>query len=492
MESGLVGLRAELHKKREEASKFGVGQRGQPGRDRGKLIKTSKSFESSNAGVSSRDARDKEQLEEERLTQDKARTILEKKAAMYERLHGGVEALQDDGLNQKYLVDFQKKIISEVLEKKTKTLEGKRREKQEKTEAAEPGNYSTLEEEEEWVEYTDVFGRTRECMKKDLPAMLEKNKELTKDINEEDTLEQPDLLSEDVRRQIQRQKWESVEEVNALKKNLHYQDLLFDEARTHGAGFMKFSSDEKERQEQMDLLKELRRETQQKEAAKVAGAAKQQKMLQSRLEKVRQRKRLKMGLPIKDDTLKTPPVSDDEDNNLIGPPPPPPPPLAIPEEKSEDKKPVREWDVGKEGVSTTLTQEEWVNRQRNQRNNEFAPPSSYSSNKKFKGRQQKSHGFRPSFSTSHDYSSKSLDSQPENWLNYDQPQDSNPANTTQDDNKTDYHSEERESEFAPPSTYEYYGPTSHRGRHYNAKPNFSAVEEAVSKGIAFLRKMSDK
>lgn len=35
------------------------------------------------------------------------RTILEEKAALYERLKSGVEVLEDDNLNQKFLINFQ-------------------------------------------------------------------------------------------------------------------------------------------------------------------------------------------------------------------------------------------------------------------------------------------------------------------------------------------------------------------------------------------------
>lgn len=49
----------------------------------------------------------------------------------------------------------------------------------------------------------------------------------------------------------------------------------------------------------MELLRDLRAETQRAEATTAAGAAKRQKAMQARLEKVRQRKRLKMGLPMK-------------------------------------------------------------------------------------------------------------------------------------------------------------------------------------------------
>ncbi|XP_045592208.2 coiled-coil domain-containing protein 174 isoform X1 [Procambarus clarkii] len=497
MESGLIGLRAELHKKREEASRFGARQRGLPSRDGDKPTIKSKTLKSSNPGVNARAARDEEQLEEEKITEEKARSILEKKAAMYERLHGGMEALEDDALNQRYLIDFQKKIVNDVLErKKISSLEEKRREKQGKKESASTADYTTPVEEDKWVEYTDAFGRTRECMKKDLPEMLEQDKKLAKDINKDDTLEEPDLGSEDVRREIQRQKWEQMEERNALKKDLHYQDVLFDEARVHGAGFMKFSSDEKRRKEQMDLLKEFQNETQQGEAAKLAAASKQQKLLSTRLEKVRQRKRLKMGLPIKEDKLKTPPVSDDE---ATGPPPvlktseDTPDVVHIDQTESKKKPSVREWDFGKEGVTAVLSQEEWVDRQRTERNNEFAPPSFYDSHKKRQSSQQERSRALPSFNTHNEYASKfHCHSQSQSQNDYgSQLLDSDQMDTSVD-NSNRYHKTERKSEFAPPSTYEYYGPSGYKGKRRGAVRQEAAVENAIIKGLAHLRKMNDK
>lgn len=55
----------------------------------------------------------------------------------------------------------------------------------------------------------------------------------------------------------------------------------------------------------MDLLKDLRAETQRAEATTAAAAAKKRKAMQARLEKVRQRKRLKMGLPMKGKTCRS-------------------------------------------------------------------------------------------------------------------------------------------------------------------------------------------
>lgn len=59
----------------------------------------------------------------------------------------------------------------------------------------------------------------------------------------------------------------------------------------------------------MELLRDLRTETQRAEATTAAVAAKRQKAMKARLEKVRQRKRLKMGLPMKGEDCSSHPAS---------------------------------------------------------------------------------------------------------------------------------------------------------------------------------------
>lgn len=459
-----MGLRAELQKKRDEANRHPPGQRG-----REKLAVKPKSYSSSNAGVSDRASKDVEQRQAEERTEETARQVLERKAAMYDKLHQGTEVLEDDHLNQRFLVNFQKKIVNDVMDRK-KTREEKekaRKNLQKNTEEANPDEYKAEDEDQEWVEYTDAFGRTRECLRSELPEKLEQDKQLSRDINpqEKEAEEEAPLdphSVEDLYREARRKKWEAEEELNASKKDLHYQDVLYDEARTHGAGFLKFSKDEKERKAQMEQLRDLRVETKQAEAVTSAKAARKRKAMMARLEKVRQRKRLKIGLPIKDDDrLKTPPGSEDEEeeeDKVVDPTPTPPSP---PPRKKVGG--VREWDLGKEGVTSTLTQEEWVLRQRSQRSQEFAPPSSY------QPRAGKSHGHAgPSQSQSY-----------EDTMRESPPPD--PKEPLRD---------KRVPEFAPPATHDYYGPSTTKGR--RPQKSTSDVEAAISKGLAHLRKLSDQ
>lgn len=124
---------------------------------------------------------------------------------------------------------------------------------------------------------------------------------------------------------------------------------------------------------------------------------------------------------------------------------------------------VREWDLGKDGVTSTLTQEEWVLRQRSQRSQEFAPPSSY------QPRAGKSHG-HTGLSQSQSYEDTMRESPP--------PDPKEPLR------------DKRVPEFAPPATHDYYGPSITKGR--RPQKSTSDVEAAISKGLAHLRKLSDQ
>ena len=66
------------------------------------------------------------------------------------------------------------------------------------------------------MEYVvDALARTRSCMKKDLPSLKEQDKEIVREDDEEQEIGQglrkEDMLSEDMRMDILRQKWEQQE-----------------------------------------------------------------------------------------------------------------------------------------------------------------------------------------------------------------------------------------------------------------------------------------
>ncbi|KAK7086354.1 hypothetical protein SK128_000263, partial [Halocaridina rubra] len=149
MESDLVGLRAELQKKKAEASKHGGGKKGIPKRQVDKLQKPS-SFNIKNADIALNYEKSRDPEKEETPSEETIKGILERKAQLYEKLHNGIEALDDDNIKEKYMVDFQKKIVDEVNDMKMrKEKELERKAKHPRREEAEPENYKASKEEEE-------------------------------------------------------------------------------------------------------------------------------------------------------------------------------------------------------------------------------------------------------------------------------------------------------------------------------------------------------
>ena len=98
------------------------------------------------------------------------------------------------------------------------------------------------------MDYTDCLGRTRRCLRKDLPSVRDRDKDLARSLGHEQDCNQPsissttkeevggdpgdprrrELLSSDMRREQLREKWEAEEEALRQKDNIHYQDILFD------------------------------------------------------------------------------------------------------------------------------------------------------------------------------------------------------------------------------------------------------------------------
>ncbi len=389
--SSIVDLKAEVFRKHQEA-KFNK-LHGKNKNTATKVTSRTKAIWSkANTGVTAR--RDKE--EKEALSQSDDRRVKEaltKKAELYEKLKSG-EISAD-----RFLVEFKPDEDSDE--------ESDRESK----------DYPAQNEGEEWVEYVDSLGRTRTCMKKDLHELKKTDRELKevakdREYNEETYASRsvtvdsdlgvptPDLLSEDMRRELLRQKWEREEEANLRKRDVHYHDVLFDEARTHGAGFYKFSRNAATRLEEQDNLKKAHEEAQEARQKAEKTKVARSKALKARLRRVRERKRLKMGLPIKDDEENYENSGDEpeqeeeeketslEEGVLAS--------LKTLREEQRDKErkaTVREWDRGKEGVATTskvdnkfaefkgekkvLSQQEWVKSKRSERLQEFAPPSLY-------------------------------------------------------------------------------------------------------------------
>ncbi|CAG9826242.1 unnamed protein product [Diabrotica balteata] len=404
--SSLLSLKAEILRKQQELNKAKVDNDVKI-----KILKKSP-LEIKNKGVEARDRNDQSDVDQDLLKQ--SRSVLEQKAALYEKLSSGNVSENDKERNKLFLVRFDKKNIENS--SKVSDLPPSDSESDKKPNSEDDNDYYHSDDEEhtdpqeKWVDYVDCFGRTRKCMQKDLEYLKSKDNEMKKvvDIKNqqfnnsasqnhesddkidqsstepvfENEVGQSELLSSDMRRELLRQQWEKEEEELRNKSEIHYEDVLFGEARTHGVGYYRFSKDERERAKQQEALKRLRKETEDKQKKAQQLKDTREKLLAARLKAARNRKRARMGLP----------PEEDEEPNI---PTPAQPEIAKEEldKKNEDdekeqllerarKNHIRPWDIGKEGVKEhqILTQEEWVDKKREERPSEFAPPVNYRKN----------------------------------------------------------------------------------------------------------------
>ncbi|KAM3847803.1 coiled-coil domain-containing protein 174 isoform 2-T2 [Vipera latastei] len=385
----LVDLKAELFRKQEEFKKEKLlKDAGVPIKPK-TVNKKPTIWAKQNKGVSDRAEKDAEQKIEEQQTLDKSRQKLEEKARLYEKMTKG--DFPDEETEDLYLVDFTQKIIdkqrevqelctSETAKKATGEENGGEEERFSEGEVPPSQN-----PDEEWVEYVDYLGRSRVCSKKDLPFLLRMDEQIQKDSSP--MTEKKTLLSEDMRRELQRQEWEREEE-EALKRPMgpiHYEDIRENEARQLGVGYFAFARDQAVRKKQMDTLEMLREQTIGQRAKRENLKEKRKAILEARLSKIRAKRFLKDG-DIKEngeEEAPTPVVSSSK--------PTEPPRVSTETRKVEviiqerkDTKPgvpyVREWDKGKEFTFGLWSKKQ--NDLRNERDPEFAPPSAYFNNQK--------------------------------------------------------------------------------------------------------------
>ncbi|XP_039402716.1 coiled-coil domain-containing protein 174 isoform X1 [Mauremys reevesii] len=385
--ASLVDLKAELFRKQEEFKKEKLLK------DAGLSVKpqtTNKKpsiWNKQNTGVSSRAEKDVEQKIEEDQTLEKARQKLEEKAKLYEKMTKG--DFPDEETEDLYLVDFAQKIIDkrreihDLCESEAARKASEQEEDKEKT-LPEIEIPPPQDPNEEWVDYVDSLGRSRRCMKKDLPDLLKMDKELQ---GKRQGIEETTLLSEDMRRELQRQQWEREEE-EALKKPvgpIHYEDIRENEARQLGVGYFAFARDGARRNKQMETLEMLREQTTDQRTKREHLKEKRKAVLKTRLSKLKARKIKRLredGLEEEANKLEN-----EEEEDVIGPlPAEPEAPVAprvaesrkvevIIQERKDTKAGVpyvREWDKGKE-----FTFGEWSKKRADERDPEFAPPSNY-------------------------------------------------------------------------------------------------------------------
>ncbi|XP_063071107.1 coiled-coil domain-containing protein 174 isoform X2 [Engraulis encrasicolus] len=377
--SSLVDLKAELHRKQQSFRQEKLTQPGGSSTTKGAAARDKSKkpniWAKQNEGVSARAQRDVELSAEEENNLEKSKKRLEEKARLYEQMTKG--DFPDEETEGLFLVDFTQKIIDQRRDAHTSSS-GTSRDRDGEEQDIHVPVPPAQNPDEEWVEYVDALGRSRKCLRKDLPDFQKMDQDFQKNrLGSGDK----SLLSEDMRRENQREQWEREEE-EAMKRPvgpIHYEDIREQEARELGVGYFAFAQDELARKKQRETLDMLRDQTTDQRSKRERLKEKRKALLQARLAKVRMRKMKKGKLDGgEEDTGDAVQDEEDEDEEGVeeGPEPLSMPKVEVEVQERKDTKPgvphVREWDRGKEFMWN-----QWVSDRRDERDSEFAPPSAY-------------------------------------------------------------------------------------------------------------------
>ncbi|KAG5319985.1 CC174 protein, partial [Pseudoatta argentina] len=372
--SSLVGLKAELLRKQAEVNEVKLKTESiniSPLLNK----KKNKKIIADEVEKNTKKSMDSEDI----IAHKKSKLMLEAKARLYERLK------KSKNNNDKFLVDFENKLdkpdeefVDEMIDKEY-----------------------PIEPEENWVEYQDCFGRTRKCLREDLPHMQKKDELIKHEImkkhideDKEEDKEQYPVQEKEPEIEIMRRKWEEQTRKLVDKVDIHYQDILFDEARTHGVGYYAFSQDEEERTKQQENLVNLRKLTERKQREMKETKELKERLEQNRLKAARIRQRIRAGLPAEpteeelaqenkltnsNDDINTSKVEsaekdkenskekvDDASTSINE---------SIQEEKTSDEDKIKAFGelLSKKNHWHIMSQEEWVDKCRAQRISEFGP-----------------------------------------------------------------------------------------------------------------------
>ncbi|EDV91146.1 coiled-coil domain-containing protein 174 [Drosophila grimshawi] len=262
---------------------------------------------------------------------EKSRRVLEAKSKFYDRMSRSGGALNSD---DNCLVMFNRKRQEQDIEDaEPPTCTPRERLISSSSSSSEESRDSTeAVNDDDEVEYTDCLGRTRKCLRRELSEAKKRDKQLAdsmperldqtkanwmidtkgsghyKSDNDEDD-EEPsygprptesvfsEALSTMTKHDEQRVNWERKELENVDKPDVHYQDVFFDEARTHGVSYYAFSTDEAERTKQQRELDLARKATEAEQKRRDGMRAQRDRIVADRVLAAKNRIRARNGLP---------------------------------------------------------------------------------------------------------------------------------------------------------------------------------------------------
>lgn len=255
----------------------------------------------------------------------KSKKILEAKAKLYDKMTNSGGSLNSDDT---CLVRFNQKKQDERQRVESSSSDSD-------SDADDHKISSDKEDDDKWTEYTDCLGRTRRCLKEDVEFFKKKDRDLadaarsrmsvdprdkeeltdksketpwfidTKGISSADLpLYKPpndddvmSMISKSSKMEEMRAQWEQKEQDNLNRDQIHYQDVLFNEARTHGVGYYSFSADAAERAKQQKTLESERDKTLKEQRKREEMRLAREKIVAERVFAAKNRQRARSGLP---------------------------------------------------------------------------------------------------------------------------------------------------------------------------------------------------
>lgn len=439
--SSLLSLKAELLRKQEEVSRaktstsiddFVPKRVPKAPESQSQSSKSSKSKPSKHSKSSGDNSKAGQTVElEDSAELDRSKKILMAKSKYYDRMMASGGSLNSD---DNCLVMFNQKKQTDrpaSYSRYSSSEESASSSDEEGNDRNGPKN-RLPERDDDLVEYTDYLGRSRKCLRKDLAEMLRQDREMEREARasrgEEPRLEQTATLRDDnsgddddedligpppppppsmaitedtigERFREMREQWARQEAANLEKDSVHYSDVLFDEARQHGVGYYAFSTDRDERNRQQLELDSIREATVDAQREKEDLRKARDRIIADRVRAAKARQRARLGLPPEEEKSGDKPddgskeeLYDTEEERKRAKAEAKAKKKKEKEERRRDRerqKHVRPWDEGKEQDTDrewkptkewrVMSQEEWNEMQRKERNAEFAPPVDYGS-----------------------------------------------------------------------------------------------------------------
>uniref|UniRef100_F6SFA7 CCDC174 alpha/beta GRSR domain-containing protein n=1 Tax=Ciona intestinalis TaxID=7719 RepID=F6SFA7_CIOIN len=228
----MINLKAELLKKQHEYKDKNNSKeipKPLPWKKNKEKEEKSKRVGVSNKGVEDRNNRDLAH-EEENNKLNKVQSILEAKTRMYEKLTSG-EIIPDKDDAQMFMVDFEQKSIDAWRNKAEKGESSKPDVKVKVTNEVQKVIDKAKDEcldsnpNTHRVEYVDSLGRTRTCKESELHLLQKIDKKLDGKVHAWQGASGRTLMSEDMRREEEREQWEEEERSKMEEGPLHYENL---------------------------------------------------------------------------------------------------------------------------------------------------------------------------------------------------------------------------------------------------------------------------